>query len=445
MQVTTKNFLFATFEGGGSVTPMLGVVRALTARGHSVRLMSDACNRPESELSGAKFVPWTRAPSKPQRSREFDTWDDWSQDNPAEGFMNIMENVLAGPALAYAQDVIDELKRDPADLVISSEMLFGPPLGCEAVGQGHALLAMNIPLFPIPGFIPLGPGLAPPRNEEERATHAAIGAELRHMLNAFLPRFNEARATLGLGPITDICDQHQSAEAHFFATARAFDFAPEVLPPKMQYVGPLLGDPPWAERWRSPFPANDSRPLALVSFSTTFQNHAGVLQNVIDAIARLPMKAIVTLGGAIRPDEIRGAENVVVVESAPHDAVLREAALVVTHGGHGTVMKALVHGRPLLILPHGRDQEDNATRVATRGAGLRLVRTASVDEIREALSRLIEAPSFTAAAQTLGGCVAQEAAESTLLSQLEQLAAAPPPRNDAPRTLASEAVLSEVD
>lgn len=424
--MTPKNFLFATFEGGGSVTPMLGAARALADRGHRVRLMSDACNRPESEAAGAAFIPWTRAPSKPERTREFDTWDDWSQENPADGFFNLMENVLAGPALAYAEDLIDELKREPADLVVSSEMLFGPPFGCEAIGQRHALLAMNIPLFPMPGFIPLGPGFLPPRTDEERAMHAQVSAETSQMLNVFLPRFNEARAALGLPPLADICDQHQTAEAHFFATARAFDFAPDVLPPKMSYVGPLLADPAWAKPWRSPFGANDARPLALVSFSTTFQNHTGVLQNVIDAIARLPMKALVTLGGAIRPEEVRGAENVIIVESAPHDAVLREAAIAITHGGHGTVMKALSHGKPLLILPHGRDQEDNAVRVAARGAGLRLTRTAGIDEIRMALARLIEDPGFKAAAQTLGARISKETAESPLLARLEQLAAMPP-------------------
>lgn len=420
----TKSFLLATFEGGGSVTPILGVARDLVRRGHRVRVMSDACNRPESEAAGAVFIPWTRAPSKPERAREYDTWDDWSQDDPAQGFMNIMENLLAGPALEYALDLIEELKREPADLVVSSEMLFGPSLGCEAIGQRHALLAMNIPLFPMPGFIPLGPGFAPPRNEEERALHAEVTAGLKQMLNTFLPRFNAARAALGLAPLADICDQHQSAESLFLATARAFDFAPDVLPPNVAYVGPLLSDPAWAKPWRLPFSAEDPRPLALVSFSTTFQNHAGVLQNVIDAVAGLPMKAIVTLGSAIRPDEVRGAENVAIVESAPHASVLPDAALVVSHGGHGTVMKALANGKPLLILPHGRDQEDNAARVAVRGAGLRLVRTAPVQEISAALKLLLEQPRFTIAAQALGARILEETRGSSLLARLEQLAAA---------------------
>ncbi len=417
-----KAFLLATWEGGGSVPPMLELARQLAERGHRVRVMSDACNRAESEAAGARFIAWSRAPSKPKRSREFDTWDDWSQANPAEGFQNLMQNVLAGPALAYAQDLTAELKREPADLVISSEMLFGVHLGCEALAQRFVLLAVNIPLFPLPGFIPLGPGLKPARTAEESAVHAEVLAMNEEMLAASLPAFNAARAALSLSPLARMTDQHAAAAAYYIATAHAFDFAPTNLPAKVSYVGPLLGEPAWAAPFGSPFLEGDRRPLALVSFSTTFQNHAGVLQRVIDAIAQLPMKAIVTLGGSIRPEEVRGADNVALLESAPHRAVLDKAALAVTHGGHGTVIKALAAGKPLLILPHGRDQQDNAVRVTERGAGLSLDRDADTWAIRTALSTLLEDPSYAAAARILGAKISCEMEGSNLIVQLEACA-----------------------
>ena len=53
----SMSFLFATWEGGGSVTPVLTVARKLSDRGHRVRVMSDRCNRPETEAAGAAFVP----------------------------------------------------------------------------------------------------------------------------------------------------------------------------------------------------------------------------------------------------------------------------------------------------------------------------------------------------------------------------------------------------
>jgi MGT family glycosyltransferase len=425
--VTSKrNFLFTTFEAGGSVMPALTVVDKLARRGHRVRVMSDACNRRESEAAGAAFVPWRRAPSKPSRDRAFDTFDDWSAPNPAAGFMNLVDAVLVGPALAFARDVIDEIAREHVDLVVSSEMLFGVLAGCEAVGQKHALLSANIPLFPLPGVPPLGPGLPPARTDRERALHAAITEDTLALLDRALPTLNAARGDLGLPPLAHLVDQHDSAEALLLATSRAFDFAPDILPHRVRYVGPQLGEPGWAAPWVSPFAPDDRRPLVLVSFSTTFQDHAGVVQRAVDALADLPIKAVVTLGGSLRRDELRASDNVAVIESAPHHEVMREAALVVTHGGHGTVMKALTHRRPMLIIPHGRDQNDNAVRVTERRAGLALPRDADVATLRAAIERLLTEPAFTAAARALGTAVAHDAAESPVVKVLEQMSSRAP-------------------
>lgn len=420
-----KSFLFATFEGGGSVTPALGVVEQLVARGHDVRVMSDACNRPESEASGARFVPWTRAPSKADRSREFDTFHDWAQATPFDGIVNVFNALLTGPALAFAEDVRAELAREPADLVVANEMLFGVHAGCESLGQKLALLAVNIHLFPPEGVPPLGPGLHPARTAEEKAEHEALRASLREALDgAGLPALNWARAALGLDPIETLEHQYRHATAMMLATSRAFDFAPDPVPAGLHCVGPVLAEPKWAAPWATPFAADDDRPLALVSFSTTFQNHAGDLQRVIDAMADLPMRAVVTLGGSIRASELAASDNVVVVDSAPHHQVMGQAALVVSHGGHGTVMKALANGCPLLVMPHGRDQNDNAARVEARGAGLMLPPTAEVAEIRAALARLLADPSFTERARALGAEVVREAHASPVIGLLEGMAGA---------------------
>ena len=63
-----RSFLFAHWEGGGNTPPMLAVVRRLLARGHTVRVISDPCNRSEVEESGASFAAWTRAPHRVDKS-----------------------------------------------------------------------------------------------------------------------------------------------------------------------------------------------------------------------------------------------------------------------------------------------------------------------------------------------------------------------------------------
>jgi UDP:flavonoid glycosyltransferase YjiC (YdhE family) len=95
---------------------------------------------------------------------------------------------------------------------------------------------------------------------------------------------------------------------------------------------------------------------------------------------------------------------------------------VVTHGGHGTVLRALAHGVPLLCMPLGRDQADNAVRVAARGAGLTLPPGATAGEIRAALSRLLGEEGFRDAARRLGAAVSAEAASPAAIEELEALA-----------------------
>jgi len=425
MTQSPKRFLFATWEGGGSIPPALTVARKLVDAGHHVSVMSDRCNRAESEAIGAAFVPWTRAPSRPDRSRESDPLKDWQAASPPEGLMRAIDGIWAGPALAYAQDVMEELRREPADLVVTSEMLFGVAAGCEALGQRQVNLAANISLFPLPGVPPLGSGLTPARTAEERAQHAQAAQRVIGLMDHGLAALNAARQTLGLPPLAHVVDQQKSAEAVLMATSAAFDFAPDTLPPGVQYVGPQLDEPAWAEALDADLQGPGKRPRVVVGFSTTFQNHAAVLQRVVDALSDLPVEGVVTLGETIRAGEVTAAANVCVLRSAPHDLLMRDAAVVVTHGGHGTVCRALAHGKPMLVIPHGRDQNDNAVRVTARSAGLALPPTASTAEIRAALARLLDDPTFARAAAGLGEAVARDVARSPVVKILERLAEAP--------------------
>jgi MGT family glycosyltransferase len=423
MKGISLSFLLATWEGGGSVGPALTVARKLVDRGHRVRVMSDACNRPEAEAAGATFVPWTRAPSRGDRSKHSDVFRDWEVDTPQQQIQRVLDRIMTGPALAYAQDVIEELDREPADLVVSSEMLFGVMAGCESVGQRFALLTCNISLFPLEGVPPMGPGLAPAANAAEEALHCEVAEANRLMFDGGLRALNQARAALGLRPLAALDDQHRAAERLLLGTSRAFDFAPPTLAPHIRYVGPQLDDPAWAAPWHSPWPAEDMRPLILVGFSTSFQDHVGVLQTIIDAAAELPVRLLVTLGATISPDELSPAPNSRLVPSAPHNEVMPGAALVITHGGHGTVVRALVHGKPMIIVPHGRDQNDNAVRVTAREAGLKLAADAPAETFRSAIEALLSDPRYAAGAEALGRRVADETEHSPVVEELESLAA----------------------
>ena len=204
-------------------------------------------------------------------------------------------------------------------------------------------------------------------------------------------------------------------------TSRAFEYEQFSPPPNVRLVGPRLDDPVWAGEWTPP-PGDE--PLVLVGMSSTYMDHAEVLQRAATALGSLPVRGLVTTGPSIPVDAIDAPANVTVVERAPHREVLRHAAAVVTHAGHGTVIKSLAAGVPVVAMPLGRDQLDNAARVAHHGAGLRLKPKASAEAIASAVRRVIDEPSFRANAARLADAIAVETAEDRAAAELEDLAAA---------------------
>jgi MGT family glycosyltransferase len=419
-----SKFVFALWEGGGLMPPTLKVVSQLLAAKHDVRVISDACNQAEAEAAGARFSAWRTAPSRPDKFPQSDPIEDWLAPGP-EGFRRILQGVMVGPAALYAADLLSELEREPCDLVVTSEILCGVMVACESVEQPVAVLTATVSLVPLAGMPPMGPGVAPAQNDEERAMQAGMAAYNVQLFDSGLPQLNQLRARLGLAPLHRLYDQWAAADAILLGTSPAFDFPADSLPANIRYVGPQLCGPAWAEAWQPAWPADDPRPLVLVSFSTTFQNHVEVLQRVIDALDRFSVRVVATLGPALASDAVRPAANTQVVSSAPHDQLMREAALVVTHGGHGTVINALAHGAPLLVIPHGRDQNDIAARVTAREAGLRLTASATTEEITAAVDLLLSDPRYRESAQRLGARIVEDARNSTVIRELEALAHLP--------------------
>jgi MGT family glycosyltransferase len=164
------------------------------------------------------------------------------------------------------------------------------------------------------------------------------------------------------------------------------------------------------------------RPLVLASLGSTYQRQEQPLRRVAQALGALPVRGLVTLGDVFSPSELAPAENVVAVRSAPHAAILPRASAVVAHGGHGTVMKALAAGLPVVCVPLGRDQKDVAARVVGIGAGLSVGRDASVARLRRAIARVLDEPRFRENARRLADTLAAERARDAAVEALEQLA-----------------------
>lgn len=405
----SAEFVFATWEGGGHVTPALWVARRLADRGRRVLVVSDEATREEAQGFGLPFAPWRTAPNRPDKDPANEPVRDWEASDPADLLHRLCSRLMTGPAARYAADLAAVLDAHPDAAVVSQELLLGAMVAAQAGGRPLALLTANVwPLPTLAGAPPFGPGLEPPAD----AVQASMQEMIRRASLAFydlgLPDLNAARAAFGLEPLAHTLDQTAAARRILISAAAAFDFGPDPLPDPFVHVGPQARAPAWAAPWTSPWPPGDSRPLVLVSFSTFYQAQEPVIARVITALETLPVRGVVTLGPQLNPGSFHSSENVRVLASANHDALMPQVAAMVTHSGHGSAIRPILHGVPLLCLPMGRDQADNAARITARGAGLRLDPAAGPADIARAVTRLLEERSFGDAAQALGDAIRRE-------------------------------------
>lgn len=411
------HYLCALTDGGGTVPPELGVARRLVQVGHRVTVLADDTLEADAAGIGATFRRWESAPNRASRRPEDDPLRDWECRTPFSLLKRVMDRQLAGPAGAYAADVTAAVHADPPDAALCSAFAIGAGLGVEAAGVPYAVMLPNAYVLPARGMPPMGLGLEPARGPLGRARDRAISELNTRVMDTGLPRVNAVRTAYGLTPLRHFWDQVHHASRVLVLTSPTFDF-PAELPDNVRYVGSILDDPAWAGDW-SP-PAGDE-PLVLVGLSSTFQDHVGTLQRIADALGQLPVRGLITTGPAVDPDAVVAPPNVTVAASAPHSVVMQQAAAVVTHGGHGTVVKALAAGAPLLVLPHGRDQVDNAVRVRLRGAGLTAGRKAPVATIARHLRTLLDEPAYRTAAGQLGEAIRADADSGALARELQLL------------------------
>jgi MGT family glycosyltransferase len=413
-------FLFTLWDGGGSLPPELTVVRQLVTTRHTVTVLGDPVTEPEVRAVGVTdFRPWVDAPHHDTRRAEDDYIRDWELRNPTRVLANLMDTLMVKPAPLFAAETLAAIDDVRPDAVASSFPLLGALMAAETRRVPCAALVPNVVSLPAVGMPPFGTGFLPPTGCLGRARDRFLNALVDRMWNKGLQELNRVRASLGLGPLDRLLAQYEQPERVLALTGAAFDF-PATLPPNVRYVGPQLDDPEWAEPWTPP---DDDRPFVLVAMSTTFMDHLDQLQRAVTALGDLPVQGLVTTGPAIDPDQIDAPDAVTVVRSAPHRQVLAHADVLVTHGGHGTVMKGLIAGVPIVCMPTGRDQPDNAARLIHRGAGVKISKKASPAKIAATVQQVLGDPSFRTAAARLGEHLRAEATSGAVLAELEALAA----------------------
>jgi MGT family glycosyltransferase len=164
-------------------------------------------------------------------------------------------------------------------------------------------------------------------------------------------------------------------------------------------------------------------PLVVASLSSGYQSpeQPERLQRIADALASLPVEALLTTGRGIDPEAITASIPVTVRRSVPHEAVLDRAAVMISHGGHGSVMAALTQGVPLVCMPAVGDQPANAARIATLGLGVTIDPDSSVETIAAALRTVLDDPGFTERAKAFAEEIASLPGIDHAVTLIEQM------------------------
>jgi UDP:flavonoid glycosyltransferase YjiC (YdhE family) len=354
-----------TWGGGGNLPPLLAAGDLLAAQGSDVWVLVSAATRPLASTAGFEVVGYRRA-RDPDMTVAFE-----EQASRATA-------MAAGEEVALdVRDAVAELR--PELMIVDCMLPAGIAAG-EATGT------------PTVSLVHFCYGLA--RTQMVRGAGA---------WTTDLTQLNLTRSGLGLEPAGDALSAWESAELLLVTVPSWFDL-PAEFPENVVHAGPL------GVRVSSPERRTARRPpLVLLSFSTTvMQGHEALVQRVCDAIADAEVDGILTLGPAVSPEALRVPPNVEAISHADHDQVLPDCAAVVSHGGLGTTLRSLAHGRPLLVLPLGRDQDFNATRVAELGAGIQLPVEATPAEIASSLAQLIAEPRFRDAATEAAAAIAAD-------------------------------------
>ncbi len=143
------------------------------------------------------------------------------------------------------------------------------------------------------------------------------------------------------------------------------------------------------------------------------------------------MRVVATLGGVVEPDEVSAPGNAHVVAFADHDALVAQADLVVGHGGHGTTMRAIRAGVPMVCIPaKGGDQAPIAALIEEWGVGRALPGDASIAAIAAAADDVLGAASFRNSAEARSSVFAGRDGADPAADALEHLALA---QNTGPR------------
>jgi UDP:flavonoid glycosyltransferase YjiC (YdhE family) len=372
--------LWLNWSGGGNLPPSLGIARVLTGRGHEVTFAGRPEMVPRVKTAGLRAVEITQAYAQVARY-------------PQGSFLTRMSCYLTSPAVEAEIEAI--VSKETPNIVLIDAMF--------------------------PAALAQAPGFACP---SAVFVHTFVFRQL-DMWRRMIATLDGMRQQAGFPGLPGVDDLWRPRERIISTSLKEFDAEPAPGWDMVRHAGPVLEDEKFAVPTILPWPEDDPTPLVLVSFSTGFeQRNVDKLQRALDALADLPVHVVATTGGIVAPNELASPQNAIVLNYAAHDPIIRRAALVVTHGGHGTAMRALRHGTPMVLIPGlAGDQPYVAAAMQEFGVGRALPGDADAAAMRTAAQEVLSNASYRHHAQQRTAALAGVDGAANAADEVEALLA----------------------
>ncbi len=365
------------FPSSGHIRPILPLVTAL-------------------ERSGLHTIQWGPADWE-QRCRaagsEFRALPEWPTDiSSAAPLPFLVAEMIARFAERWAAWMSEQVADSPADVVLRDSF---------AQYGRYAALENGLEEYVIPAMMAFHAGCRPPlRRCPAFAVELAKG--FREGLNVRrISRRLQRSYGHGLGGPLDVFAGRHGAPT-FVLTVPSLQLRPAGLDGQdVRFIGPLRALAP-DQGAEEPALAGlgEHERVIYVSLGTVFEERPGFFRDAAEALSGLGHRVVLSIG-RVAPHAVQPLPpGVVAAAEVDQVAVLRRAALFVTHAGFNSIQEGLAAGVPLVLCPLMFEQAMNADVVAARGAGLR-VGDISPQALRAAAEAVLGAPAYRDAAQRL--------------------------------------------
>ena len=390
-------FLLGAFGDPGHAFPMIALGRRLAARGHGVTLQTWVKWRDHVAEGGMRFEPAAEYQVFPTKGRALKPYE------------------AAVRAALEDAELVRELR---PDVVVHDILTLAPALAGEMEDVPVATLIPHV--FPITerDQPPYSMGARLPRTRVGRRFWSALERPMMGGLEEGREQLNESRRRLGLGQLPWV-HGGLSRTLTMIATLPQLEY-PRTWPAWARVVGPIMWEPPSED---VELPAGDA-PLVLVAPSTSQDPEHRLLRAAVEGLGHADVRVLATWNRRPLGRELPVPANARLVEWVSYSRTMPRCDVVVCHGGHGTVLRALTSGCAVVVVPAGGDMGENAARLDWAGLGVRLPqRLLSRGTLRLAVERALADRAMRARVRAVADWAAANDGTVRAAEALEALAA----------------------